>query len=131
VKVNRSAPHLVRAAQVFSLVYAIILVVLAVIPRVEGPGFGVSDWILHSAAYGIFGGLVVVSVRDNFKGFGGIVVAWVSAVGFGLGTELLQLLVPYRSFEFRDVVADGIGALIVIGLVATGRWFQGLRTGMA
>ncbi len=131
MKVNRSASPLARVVRVLTLVYAIILVVLAVIPRVEGPGFGVSDWILHSTAYGIFGGLVVVSVRDKFKGSGGIVVAWVSAVGFGLGTEFMQLLVPYRSFEFRDVVADGIGALIVIGLVAMGRHIQGLRAGTA
>lgn len=122
----KGAPSQTRG---LTAVYGMFLIVLAVIPRVDAPGVGVSDWILHASAYGVFGGLLLAS---RFRRIGAVQEAAMAvggAAGFGFATELLQLLIPYRNFEARDVVADGAGALVVVlivlfGLKVTGasRW---------
>ncbi len=98
-----------------TVVYGMILIVLAVLPRVEGGGVGISDWILHAAAYGVFGGLLLGSSLGL-----GAVTAVGGAAAFGLATEFLQMLIPYRSFEILDVVADSAGAFLVVLIVVVG-----------
>ncbi len=123
------APSLILMARVLTVVYGLTLIVLAVIPRVGTPGFGLSDWVLHALAYGGFGGLLLVSYPGGVGTVQGAVVAVAGAGVFGLATEFLQLLIPYRSFEAWDVVADTGGALIVVLMMSlsmnvadTGRW---------
>ncbi len=99
--------------QALTLVYGAVLIVLAVIPRVEGVGVSVSDWILHAIAYGVLGGLLFGSNHGrNFWPAAGTAV--MGAGFFGLATEFLQMLIPYRSFEIMDVVADLVGAIGVV-----------------
>ena len=109
------APSLVGKARVLTVLYGTILIVLAVIPRVEGAGVGVSDWVLHALAYGLFGGLLLVSSFGS-----GAWLAVGGATALGLATELLQLFVPYRRFEILDVVADSFGAFLVVLILAAG-----------
>ncbi len=123
------APSLTRMARVLTVVYGLTLIVLAVIPRAGTPGFGLSDWVLHALAYGVFGGLLLASCPCGVGTAQGVVVAVAGAGSFGLATEFLQLLIPYRSFEVWDVVADTGGALIVVSMMwlslsvwGSGRW---------
>ena len=105
--------------QALTLSYGAVLVILAVIPRVEGAGIAVSDWILHGLAYGIFGGLLFGSSLDrNYWWAAGTAVA--GAGFFGLATEFLQMLIPYRSFEITDFIADSVGALVVVLALVAG-----------
>jgi len=124
VKAVFSTQFPVNPARGLTAIYSLVLIVLAIIPRVEGPGIGISDSVLHAVAYGVFGGLVLISLRPVLCGLLGGITALVSAVGMGLATEFLQLLVPYRSFEIRDVIADGVGALVVIGMLVVGMSFR-------
>jgi VanZ family protein len=103
----------VGTARVLTVLYGTLLIVLAAIPRVEGSGIVVSDWVLHALAYGVFGGLLL---RLGL----GAVMAVGGASGFGLATEFLQMLIPYRSFEILDVVADSVGAFLVILIMKAG-----------
>ena len=103
-----------RTARVFTVGYGMILIVLAVIPRIDAPGMGPSDWVLHAMAYGVLGGLLFASGLGRGGTVQGVVMAVGGATVFGLATEFLQLLIPYRSFEIRDVVADAVGALVVV-----------------
>ncbi|MEN8164166.1 MAG: VanZ family protein [Acidobacteriota bacterium] len=96
------------------MVYGVILIVLAVIPSIEAGGFGPSDRLLHGLAYGVLGGLLWVSGLGRAGAVQRVVVAIGGAAAFGLMTEFLQLLIPYRSFELRDVVADTVGAAVVV-----------------
>ncbi len=107
-------------ARALTVVYGTILVVLAVIPRVEGGGVGVSDWVLHALAYGVLGGLLLGSGLVS-----GAVMAAGGATAFGLATEFLQMLIPYRSFEILDVVADSVGAFFVILVIMAGNKVAG------
>jgi hypothetical protein len=108
------APSLILAARILTVVYGVTLIVLAIIPCFEARGFGPSDWILHGLAYGVFGGLLWVSGLGRAGAVQGVVVAIGGAAAFGLMTEFLQLLIPYRSFELRDVVADTAGAAVAV-----------------
>lgn len=126
-----TAPSLIHVARVLTVVYGLVLIVLAVIPRVGASGFGPSDWVLHAFAYGVFGGLLLASCPAGVGTFQGAIVAVAGAGVFGLVTEFLQLLIPYRSFEVWDIVADTGGALIVVSMMwfslnvaGFGRWTQ-------
>lgn len=125
------ASSLILAARVFTVVYGVILVVLAVIPSIEGQGFGASDGVLHAVAYGLFGGLLLVSVSGRLSVPRAAMAAVGGASAFGLLTEVLQFLVPYRCFEVLDVVADSIGAIAVVLFLLVSfkvlggcRWFR-------
>jgi VanZ family protein len=48
-------------------------------------------------------------------------------VALGGGLELWQMLLPYRSAEFLDFVADAVGALIAVAFTAVVWQLQGAR----
>ncbi len=92
-----------------------ILIVIAVIipgssiPELTGNWFGI-DKIIHFAMF-LFWAL---AIQADFK----IVttkrepLAFLCCVGFSLITEVLQLFVETRSFDFFDMVFDCIGFLV-------------------
>lgn len=83
-------------------------------------GVGVYDKALHALGYAILGVLAVLS---------GMRWPWaiVAVVGFGLVLEGAQGMVGYRSFEWADLVADGLGAVAGV-LVASRIRAEMLRT---
>lgn len=42
-------------------------------------------------------------------------------VAYGTLLELVQLLIPYRSFAVGDILADAVGAVVVVAVWAYGR----------
>lgn len=109
------ASSLIVAARILTVFYGVILVILAVLPRIEGHGLGAPDFVLHGVAYGLFGGLLWVSGLDRrISGMRLGMAAVGGAALFGLLTEILQFFISYRSFEVADVVADTIGAMVVV-----------------
>ena len=120
--------RLTLAARVLTVCYLILLIVLAVIPRIESDGAAPADWVLHSAAYGLLGGILLFSGSRSNSLLSRGALAVGGASGFGLLTEIIQLLVPYRSFELRDLAADTAGALaVVLGLLVMFRLVGGQR----
>lgn len=111
--------------------YAALLVVLAVIPspaRYVAPG--VSDSTLHAVAYGVLALLVAWSVEPSPAGLLRAAMAGVAGgVVLGIGTELLQGLVPWRTAELRDVRSDLIGAAVGAALWVLLARLRALRTG--
>jgi VanZ family protein len=52
-------------------------------------------------------------------------VVWLTAMGYGVAIELVQLAVPYRTAEFWDVVADAVGVLVGVEVARRlERWVQ-------
>ena len=74
--------------------------------------FGLSDKVLHLVGYATLGVLAALS-RLRWP------VALVVVIGWGLALEMIQGALGYRSFEWLDVVADGLGALA--GVLVTTR----------
>lgn len=100
-------PSLTRVARVLAVIYGLLLIVLAVIPSIDAPGVGISDWVLHAVAYGGFSGLLLLAGLGTFN-------AVIGGIGLGLATEILQSMIPYRRFQLLDLLADSVGAVIVV-----------------
>jgi VanZ family protein len=82
---------------------------------VPGPAAAVSDTVLHMSGYA---GLALLSVRATSRGtwagvtFGATATALVIATLHGLTVEWMQMYVPNRYAEWRDVGNDVVGALL-------------------
>jgi hypothetical protein len=87
-------------------------IVVSLLPPDEIPGpLSGSDWLMHGLGYALLGFLAVASgLRWP--------MAWGCALALGVLIEIAQGAVGYRSFEVRDIVADGVGAGVGV-LVAT------------
>ncbi|HEX72879.1 MAG TPA: VanZ family protein [Candidatus Hydrogenedentes bacterium] len=100
-------------------------------PEVETPG---ADKAVHMALYG--GLTVIVSlglrrsgrpVRPAVQFFAPIVFAAI----YGVSDELHQILVPTRSFDLWDVVANTAGAVLAQCILCFGMWRMPLRIVLA
>jgi VanZ family protein len=93
---------------------------------------GVSDVSLHGAAYC---GLMLLVVRAIARGtwtgvtWAALVAAFIVTVAYGVTDEWHQMYVAGRHAEWRDLVADAIGALVGGIVVSVGRHFGGASPG--
>jgi VanZ family protein len=106
---------------VCNLVYAIVLLVLALIPVSPQviPKVHLTDTVAHAAVYGLQAGMMLWLLKRMLTVGKAFVFAWLGATLYGLVTELAQLLVAARSFEVSDMVADAVGAALVLAAVGT------------
>jgi VanZ family protein len=77
---------------------------LSIIPT--SSHIGESDKLNHFLAFFLFAILLRFSYGVTF--FQGIVLS----IAFGGFIELIQAFIPYRSCEFLDLGADGLGAIL-------------------
>ncbi len=96
----------------------------ALTPTVPGPvGSWFSDTFLHMAGYF---GMALLTLRAAARGrwagvtLGATMMAWCIAVLHGAAVEWLQMYVPTRMAEWRDLANDAIGAGLALG--AVGAW---------
>lgn len=86
---------------------------------VPGPvGSWFSDTFLHVAGYFVLGVLTLRAVaRGRWPGvtIGALFVAFAISVLHGAAVEWLQMYVPSRMAEWRDLVNDAIGAGLALG----------------
>lgn len=99
-----------------NLLFAAVLVAASVTPLPATVGGGVSDAWLHAVAYGVQAGLLLWLVGSLAAPL--TAGCWSLAATSLLGgfTELLQGVIPARTAELRDLGADVVGALAVVGL---------------
>ena len=91
------------------------MLILAVIP--EGPDLSVGhlDKIAHLCEYLLFAWLLVQAIRASSAAGGEPTYrlwAWVYATSYGVLIELIQAMLPWRSAEWGDAVANAIGAAL-------------------
>jgi hypothetical protein len=78
------------------------------------------DWLHHGTAYA---GLAMVVARAltggrlRAVGTTSLVVAWTIATVYGFTDEWHQSFVPGRTADPRDLLADGVGASLGLGVV--------------
>lgn len=92
--------------------WAAIIFVLSVVPVPRGVPheivFMPSDKIAHVCFYAVLGALVIWNLP-----FEGRLLKWAAAaaaaLAFGFMIELLQHFIPWRSFEWKDALADLVG----------------------
>ena len=77
------------------------------------------DWLHHATAYA---GLAVVTLRALARGRvaaagpASVAGAWLIATVYGITDEWHQSFVPGRMADARDLLADGVGAALGLGL---------------
>jgi len=86
--------------------------------------FGFSDKILHAGEYGLLGILLYRAFKETTETAGSMSLAIICAIAFGISDEVHQWFVPQRQADFWDLVADTIGAgiLILVWVVMTEKW---------
>lgn len=101
------------------------VVLFASVTRPAGVGgalgpFGVLgiDKYLHALAYAALAGTLAYALADAPVERVAVVV-FLAAVGFGLGVELVQSALPYRTFSLRDAAANAVGATLAAVLWRT------------
>jgi len=122
--------------RILAFVYLILLFLMTVVPL--GPLNATLndnytlhirwDYLLHTFVYLPLPIMLGVAITKQQKGFWFRVLAL--ALLMTISFELLQKLLPYRSFNINDMVANGVGAILgTILLVAfrrylSERWFS-------
>lgn len=82
--------------------------------KVMFPG---ADKIIHALLYAVLALLIVRGwQREKMPPLGLHGFVFLLSLAFGLTIEIHQGVVPYRSFEWLDLVADGAGALMGLSL---------------
>lgn len=94
--------------------------------------FAHSDKLYHAIAYGLLGGLLLLSLKPKTGGFssGQVLLSIIIASLYGVSDEFHQSFIPGRSADPADWLADTAGALLA-GLLIAGfsrKWlYQGSR----
>lgn len=100
-------------AQLAFVVGLMLLFVLCLTPGQEMPDIGTSDKLLHGAAFLMlaFAGRLAfpASSRSGWALLGGL-------IAIGAGIEFAQMLVPGRSADAADWLADSLGVIAGLGL---------------
>jgi glycopeptide antibiotics resistance protein len=110
---------------IWTLLYALVLIVLLVIPinsphgragylREDPPfasrGLRLEDVVNVALFVPLGWGLHLIARRAGLRS--SLIVAGVVAAGFSLTIETLQYFLPYRYSSFTDVVTNTVGALV-------------------
>ena len=104
---KRNAWWLVVAA------YAALVFVLSVAPISPGVSIPHLDKVAHLCEYLVFAYLLVQAIRATWHGERAYLLwAWIYATSYGLLMELIQIMVPWRSAELGDALANAVGAAL-------------------
>ena len=121
--------------------YAGLLVIVAVIPIPESPvPVAHLDRVVHLCAYLVFAWLLVQALPPT-RLVGGqasrlnqieehryLPLAWMAATAYGVLMEVIQLMVPWRSADWVDVLVNGVGAGLGVWLGRRGPRAVSLHT---
>jgi len=82
--------------------------------------FSGQDKLLHAGVYALLGLLLLGAQPRPEKGYSGrqVTISVLLASLYGLSDEIHQYFVPGRSSEALDWLADTVGALIAVSLLA-------------
>lgn len=86
---------------------------------VQLPHFPGIDKLAHVIAYGCLAGTFLYGLQPffntNYNKFTAAIIVVLLCVLFGISDEFHQSFIPGRFVSFWDVVADGLGAVLVVG----------------
>ena len=108
----------------FTLIIVILILVAVLMPSggtttVEIP---YADKIVHAGMFAVLTACFYLEYLNSQKKLPNIICVLMGIVGFGGITEVLQSLTPDRTMDIYDLVADTIGALVVIVVIKL--WYK-------
>lgn len=107
-----------------TVLYAIAVIVLSLMPGNDVPLGNVSDKYRHAAAYAVLA--VLLSVSFLGPRLRATLLAFLAVAAFGFAIEFIQPSFN-RSFDLYDELANSIGAAIGCGLLLMLRYFTTRR----
>ncbi len=113
-----------------AIVWAVLILAVSSIPGLSTPGLGfpMADKIVHFAEYFILGYLTARAISSFNKE--PLKIFWMSSAitsGYGILDELHQLLIPGRTAEGLDMIADILGSILAAALFARKLRRQSIR----
>jgi VanZ family protein len=78
--------------------------------------FGIGDKVLHAVEYGILAVLLYRAIKHTVSTRWAMSLAIFSAMAYGITDEIHQWFVPHRQPDFFDLLANTIGATILVTL---------------
>ncbi|MDH5190085.1 MAG: VanZ family protein [Gammaproteobacteria bacterium] len=107
-------PQLVSLSRIGLIVCLVIVTALTVLPLQEfPPAENINDKVSHLLAF-----LALAMVADySFPKSGFIIPKGLPLLAYGIGIEIVQSFIPYRSFSVLDMVADAAGLLVYMLLI--------------
>ena len=110
-----------RLSLLLALAWMAVLFYLSHQPTLETPAlFPGQDKLFHALAYGVLGFLLLGSLAPATDGFTSIQIrsSILIASLYGISDEFHQYFIPGRSSDAWDWVADTLGAVIAVSLLA-------------
>jgi VanZ family protein len=104
-----------------ALLYVLAIFVVGSLPGAPPVGRSVSDKIQHAIGFALLAWLwcrALSKLRPESSLGRSILGGFLVSVGVGGVLELWQGVLSYRTCEFLDWVADGVGAGVAVGLYA-------------
>lgn len=87
--------------------------------ELPAPATASPDYITHGAEYFVLAFLLFLALQRSIRWT--FIISFAVTLGwcllYGLGNELYQLYVPSRGFSMWDVLADGVGVVILFLLL--------------
>ena len=107
---------ILRNIKLLTWFYLLILVLGSVLPLNSGTALNNtyvveirSDYLIHLLVMLPLATLVVLSLRDKAWMWVRVILLGMLIVAF---CEAIQMLIPYRTFNINDLLANGVGALV-------------------
>lgn len=101
--------RLISLSRVGLVVCIIVVTALTVLPLNEfPPAENINDKVSHLLAF-----LALALVADySFPDKSFLIPKGIPLLAYGIGIEVVQYFIPYRSFSVLDMVADGSGLIV-------------------
>jgi VanZ family protein len=106
------------AAWALNLGYAGVIASLALLPA--SVQVGNRDWLFHALGFGLQTALLTKLTRRWWPPLTAVGGAAAGALLYGTLIELLQIAVPSRRFEVRDLLANAIGVAVIAAMLCLG-----------
>jgi len=100
--------------------WAALVGVLTLSPLPAAPPVPGGDKLHHLLAFLLLG----ILARFGWRQVPYLALTFPAVLGYGALIELVQAWLPYRSGELSDLLADALGLLLVLPLVALGHGFR-------
>lgn len=98
-----------RFYRISAIVWLLVVAVLSLIPVPKGVDM-VSDKTIHFFFYIITSMIVYLSI-SNGSFIRSLSITVISVLFYGIFLEILQSLVPYRTFSIDDIIANTLGIM--------------------